>query len=192
MAPKLEPLIVTIVPEGPEEGLRLVIVGDGVTAKVTPLLANEPTVTTILPVVAPRGATVVMLVLLQLVGAAGIPLKEIELNPWVAPKLDPLIVTSVPTGPDDGVKIEILGKTVNGTELLAIPATVTTTLPDVAAEGTVTTILVAFQLVGVAIVPLKNTLLVPCVPPKFVPVIVTWLPTGPEVGFKLEIDGAGV
>jgi len=51
---------------------------------------------------------------------------------------------------------------------------------------------VALQLVGVAVVPLNFTVLVPWVAPKFVPVIVTDVPTGPEVGDKLVMFGAGV
>jgi len=39
---------------------------------------------------------------------------------------------------------------------------------------------------------LKVTALVPCVDPKFVPVIVTGVPTEPEVGFKLVIEGVTV
>ena len=50
--------------------------------------------------------------------------------------------------------------------------------------------LVALQLVGVAPVPLNVTVLLPCVEPKFVPVIVTEVPTGPEVGDKLVMLGA--
>ena len=50
--------------------------------------------------------------------------------------------------------------------------------------------LVALQLVGVPVVPLNVTVLVPCDAPKFVPVMVTAVPTGPEVGFKLEMVGA--
>src|SRR5260221_8194843 len=46
--------------------------------------------------------------------------------------------------------------------------------------------LVADQLVGVAAVPLNVTVLVPCVAPKFVPVIVTAVPTGPFVGDRLS------
>jgi hypothetical protein len=52
--------------------------------------------------------------------------------------------------------------------------------------------LVALQLVGVAAVPLNVTVLVPCVAPKFVPVIVTAVPTGPDPGFKFVMLGAGV
>ena len=67
------------------------------------------------------------------------------------------------------------------TPLLAAPPTVTTTFPVVAPLGTGTTMLVALQLVGVAAVPLNVTVLVPCVAPKFVPAIVTEVPTGPDV-----------
>ena len=49
--------------------------------------------------------------------------------------------------------------------------------------------LVADQLVGVAVVPLNVTVLVPCVAPKFVPVIVTDVPTGPLVGDRLVTVG---
>jgi hypothetical protein len=41
--------------------------------------------------------------------------------------------------------------------------------------------LVGLQLVGVPAVPLNVTVLVPCVAPKFVPVIVTDVATGPDV-----------
>ena len=79
----------------------------------------------------------------------------------------------------------------NVTPLLATPPTVTTTLPVVAPLGTGTTMLVALQLVGTPAVPLNFTVLVPCVAPKFVPVIVTAVPTGPDVTLKLPIPGVG-
>jgi len=50
---------------------------------------------------------------------------------------------------------------------------------------------VALQDVGVAAVPLNVTVLVPCVGPKFVPVMVTDVPTGPEAGLRPVIVGAG-
>ena len=53
------------------------------------------------------------------------------------------------------------GKTVKLTPLLAWLDTVTTTLPVVAPEGTVTVILVELQLVAVALVPLNLTVLLP-------------------------------
>ena len=56
--------------------------------------------------------------------------------------------------------------------------------------GTGTAMLVALQLVGVAAVPLNVTVLEPWLEPKFVPVIVTEVPTVPLVGDKLVMLGA--
>lgn len=53
-------------------------------------------VTTRLPVVAPAGTDAVMLVLLQLVIAAGAPLNVTAPDPWELPKPVPLIVTAAP------------------------------------------------------------------------------------------------
>jgi hypothetical protein len=64
-----------------------------------------------------------------------------------------------------------------------------TTLPVVAPLGTAATILVPLQLLTVAAVILNLTVLVPCVVPKFVPVIVTDVPTGPDVGDRLVMLG---
>jgi len=49
--------------------------------------------------------------------------------------------------------------------------------------------LVALQPVAAAVAPLKVTVLVPCVAPKFIPLIVTGVPTGPLVGLKFEMLG---
>src|SRR5207249_6754376 len=165
------------------------------TVKFTPLLATPPTVTTTFPVVAPAGIGATMLVALQLVGVAPIPLKVTVLVPWLAPKLAPVIVTDVPRPPDVGLRLVMLGGgtvTVKLTPLLATPPTVTTTFPVVAPVGTGTTMLVALQLVGVAAVPLNVTVLVPCVAPKFAPVIVTDAPTNPDVGFRPVTLGPGL
>jgi hypothetical protein len=108
----------------------------------------------------------------------------------------------VPAAPAEVVTVELVAAsekvppefTVKSTPLLATPPTVTMTLPVVAPAGTGTTILVALQFAAldtVAAVPLNVTVLVPWVAPKFVPVIVTDVPTGPEVGFRLVIVGAG-
>ena len=70
--------------------------------------------------------------------------------------------------------------TVNATPLDE-PETVTTTLPVVAIKGTVTMMLVADHEVAIAGTPLKVTVEVPWGDPKLVPVIVTGVPTGPEV-----------
>ena len=77
--------------------------------------------------------------------------------------------------------------TVKFTPLLATTPTVTTTLPLVAPAGTGATMLVGLQLVGVVEVPLNVT--VPGDDPKFVPAIVTGVPTDPEVGLKLVMPG---
>src|SRR5208283_1585967 len=173
-----------------------VMLGAGtVTVKLTPLLATPPTVSTTFPVVAPVGTGATMLVAFQLVGVATIPLNFTVLVPWVAPKFAPVIVTEVPSTPDVGFRLVMLGAgtvTVKLLLLLATPPTVTTTFPVVAPVGTVTTMLVALQLVGVAAIPLNVTVLVPCDAPKFAPVIVTDAPTNPEVGFKLVMPGVEV
>ena len=49
---------------------------------------------------------------------------------------------------------------------------------------------VQFPEVTVAAVPLKVTVLTPCVDPKPVPVMITWLPIAPAVELRLEITGA--
>ena len=81
------------------------------------------------------------------------------------------------------------GTTVNAEPLLAWLDTVTTTFPVVAPVGTVTTMLVAPQLVAVAVVPLNFTVLEPWELPKLVPVIVTVAPIAPVVGERLEMVG---
>jgi hypothetical protein len=161
--------------------------------KLTPLLASPPTVATTGPVVAPRGTGATMLVVVQLVGVAALPLNVTVLAPCVPPKFVPAIVTEVPTAPDVGLRLVRVGAdavTVKVTPLLANPPTVTTTVPVVAPLGTGATRLVALQLVGVAALPLNVTVLVPCVAPKFVPAIVTAAPTAPDVGLRLVMVGA--
>jgi hypothetical protein len=179
----------------PDVGFKLVMLGAGtVTVKLTPLLATPPTVTTTLPVVAPAGTGTTMLVALQLVGVAAVPLNVTALVPCVAPKFAPLIVTEAPTIPDVGFKPVMLGAgtvTVKLTPLLATPPTVTNTVPVVAPAGTGATMLVALQLVGVAAIPLNFTVLVPCAAPKFTPVIVTGVPTTPDAGFNPVTLGPG-
>jgi len=188
--PKLVPVIVTAVPTGPEVGDRLVI--PGVTVKFDPVLAWPPTVTTTdtLPKLKPLGTVTAMLVALQFVTLAPVLPKFTVLVPCVEPKLVPVMVTAVPTGPEAGDRLAMPGVTVKFEPLLAAVPTVTTTLPVVAPLGTFTTMLVALQLVAVpALVLLKVTVLVLCDAPKLVPVIVTAVPTGPEVGDRLAIPG---
>src|SRR6266404_5741745 len=195
VVPKFAPAIVTDVPTTPDVGFRLVMLGGGgVTAKFIPLLATPPTVTTTLPVDAPLGTGTTMLVALQPVGVPAVPLKVTVLALRLAPKFAPAIVTDVPATPDVGFRLVMLGGgevTVKFIPLLATPPTVTTTLPVVAPAGTGTTMLVALQPVGVPAVPLKVTVLAPCVVPKFAPAIVTDVPATPDVGFRLVMLGGG-
>jgi len=185
----LVPVIVTDVPTAPEVGDKLVMPGVGNTVKLTPLLATPETLTTTFPVVAPVGTGTVIELAPQLVGVAAVPLKVTVLVPWLDPKLVPVMVTAVPLAPLVGDKLAMLGVTVKLNPLLEVPLTVTTTLPLVATEGTVATIDVGLHPVAVAAIPLNVTVLAPCVASKFAPVIVTDVPTGPELGDKLVMLG---
>jgi hypothetical protein len=145
-------------------------------------------------VVAPLGAGTTIELALQLLGVALVPLKLTVLLPWLAPKFVPLMVTDVPTTPEDGERLLIDGGwiTVNAEPLLLLPPTVTTTFPVVAPAGTGTAIELALQLLGVAVVPLKLTVLVPWLAPKFEPLIVTDVPTTPEDGDRPLIAGGWI
>src|SRR6266850_2215892 len=174
---------------------------DGRIVKFTRLLAAPPTVTSTSPLVVPEGTSTTIFVALQLAGVPDVPLKVTVLVPCVVPKFVPAIVTDVPTAPDVGFKLVMFGAdevTIKFTPLLMssaepppLGALVTTTFPVAAPIGTGTTMLVALQLVGVPAVPLKVTVLVPCVVPKFVPAIVTGVPTAPDAGFRLVMLGGG-
>jgi len=188
--PKFVPVIVTTVPIVPEVGAKVVIVGVGGTVKVTPLLATPPTVTTTVPVAALEGTVAVMLVALQFVNTVAAPLPNVTvLVPWLDPNPLPAMITLLPAAPDVGDKLVMLTM-VKFTPLVSTPLAWTTTFPVVAPVGTVTLMLVALQRLNVvAAVPLNFTVLVPCVDPKFVPVIVTTVPMVPDAGDKLVIVG---
>jgi hypothetical protein len=132
-----------------------------------------------------------MVVAFQLVGVPTTELKVTVLVPWLPPKFVPVTVTEVPNGPDVGLTLVILGVgiTVKVTPLLIMPPTVTTMGPVVAPTGTVTIMLVELQFDTAAVAPLKATELLPCVAPKFVPVIVIGTPTAPVVWLKLVMLG---
>jgi hypothetical protein len=133
------------------------MLGAGRTVKLTPTLDEPPTVTTTFPVVAPDGTGTPILNALQLVGVVTVPLNDTVLEPWVDPKFVPLIVTEAPIAPAVGERLVMPGRTVKFTPLLATPLAFTVTFPVVAPAGTGTAMLDAFQLVGVAAVPLKLT-----------------------------------
>lgn len=104
------------------------------------------------------------------------------------------MVTEVPTDPEAGFRLVMLGGgvSVKATPLLAAPFTVTTTFPVVAPFGTTTEALELVQPKIVAGVPLNVTVLEPSDGPKLVPVMNTEEPTGPEVGLKEVMLGGGV
>jgi len=186
---KLVPVIVTAVPTGPLIGENDVIVGAGGTVKSVALVAVPPGVVRVIrPVVAPAGTEVFTCVAETTVKVAAVPLKRTLVVPV---KLVPVIVTAVPTGPLAGENEVIVGAggtTVKSPALVPVPdGVVTVILPLVAPAGTAVLICVGEITVKVAAVPLKRTLVEPV---KFVPVIVTLVPTVPEVGVKDVIVGA--
>src|ERR1700720_4372232 len=101
--------MVTAAPTAPVVGDRLVMLGAETTVKLTPLLFTPLANTTTFPVVAPLGAVTAMLVALQLVTLAAVPLNETVPLPWVEPKFVPVIVTAAPTAPVVGDRLVVLG-----------------------------------------------------------------------------------
>jgi hypothetical protein len=144
------------------------------------------------PLDAPAGTVVVMRVSLTTVKAAATPPANVT---DVAPRRPvPVITTAVPTGPDVGEIDVIVGPgatvvTVKLPELVPVPAEVVTAIgPEVAPDGTVAVSCVAELTANdVAAVPLNVTDVVPVKP---VPVTVTDVPTGPELGANPVTVGA--
>jgi hypothetical protein len=191
LVPKFWPLMVTAAPAAPLAGESDVMLGPGLTVKVTPLLVVPPATIVTGPVVAPAGTGTTMLESLQLVGVAVVPLNFTRLVPCGMPKPEPAIVTAVLTVPEAGVSEEMLGGGITGklTEFEAPPC-VTITGPVVAVAGTATTICVLLQLVGLPAMPLKVT--TPATDPKFVPLMATEPPARAALGEMLLILGAGI
>lgn len=147
------------------------------------MLPTPETVTTTLPLDAPLGTGTTILVALQLVGLAAVPLNVTVLDPCVEPKLTPVIVTEAPTNADVGEMPRIPAEvSVKSKPLLFRFDTLTTTFPVIVPPGTGAAIWVLLQLVGVEVTPLNAIELDPCVEPKFVPVTVTDVPAGPLLG----------
>ena len=166
MGPKFVPVIVTDAPTDPEVGDTLVMLGVGKTVKFVPLLLFPLAVTTTGPVVAPLGTGNVICESLQLVGVAAVPLNVTVPEPCVRPKVVPAMFTVAPNGPVDGDKPVMFGTTVKFTLLLFMPPTAMTNGPVLEPAGIGTVICVFPQLEGVAAVPLKVIVLLPCVDPK--------------------------
>jgi hypothetical protein len=155
------------------------------------VLVAEPTgvVTLIGPVVAVAGTVAVICVAEFTVNV--VAAKLLNVTAVVPVKLVPVIVTDVPTGPDVGVNDVIVGQaaTVKLVRLDPVPPPGVVTLigPVVAVVGTVAVIWVAEFTVNVVAVTLLNVTAV--APVRFVPVIVTDVPTDPHVGVNDVIVG---
>lgn len=161
--------------------------------KSIPLLVSPAAVTSTFPDEAPEGTFVTIDEAVQLTTIASVPANVTD--PAVEPKFVPAIVTNAPTTPDEGYTLAMAGAggivtTLKLTPLLAVPPTVTTTLPLEAPAGTLVAIEELLQVVTVAVVPLNVT--VPPLEPKLAPVIVTAAPTAPELGEMPAIAGAEV
>src|ERR1700730_14908895 len=191
--PKLLPEIVTVAPTEPEETLKPLILGLPTTVKLLPALLTPLANTMTFPVVAPEGTVATMLLVVQLVTAAVVPLNLIVPLLRCESKLLPEIVTDAVTAPDVGDKLVMLGAgtTVKLTPLLFTPLAFTTTFPVAAPVGTVTVMLLEPQLVIEAVVPLNLTVPCPWVEPKLLPAITTEAPTAPVLGDRLDTLGAG-
>lgn len=149
-----------------------------------------PTVTAILPVVAPIGTTTEIDVVVALVTIAEVVLNLTMLFKAVALKPVPVIVTTEPIAPKAGVKLVIAGKmTKSLVEVAVCPLTVTVILSVDASAGTVTVSDVAVTAVIVATLLLNVTTLFAIVVLKPVPERVTLDPVRPLVGKKLVIVG---
>jgi hypothetical protein len=155
-----------------------------------------PTVTLILPVVAPVGTVAVICVAESTVKVAATLLKLTAVAPV---KPVPVIFTTVPTGPEVGVKdvmVAQVAATVKSAVLIACAPTGVSTLtfPVVAPEGTIAVTEVALVArVDEAFVVLNVT--VPALSEasrRFVPVMVTDVPVGPHVGVNDVMVGAQV
>jgi hypothetical protein len=148
--------------------------------------APPPVVTLILPVVAPAGTVAVICVSESTVNE----LAAMLLNATaVAPvNATPLMVTTVPTGPDGGENPLIDGGTLKFVGLDPLPpGVVTLILPLAPQQGTTAVICEYESTVNELAGMLLNVTAV--APVKAAPVIVTTVPTGPLAGVKLVIFG---
>src|SRR5579864_411602 len=148
------------------------------------------------PVVDPDATTATIFVSLQFTINALVPPIDTFPAPSLAPKLDPAMVTWVPTEPERGETEEISGW--GGATVKVGPFTQASLacscnkaeVPCIAV-GTTTTTCVSVQLTTVIVAPpLNSTYPPPCVVPNPDPLIVTCDPTGPLVGLMLVITGA--
>ena len=159
--PKFVPVIVTWVPGSPFVGVKLVMVGSCTVKSVALVPVPSPTVTEIGPVVAPEGTVVSIVVVVDVITVAAVPLNFTVLSAGVRLKFVPVIVTEVPKGPIVGLKPVTVGAgnpTVKSVALVLVnPPTVMEIGPVVVPVATVAVMLVGVAAVTVAKVPLNLT-----------------------------------
>jgi hypothetical protein len=171
------------------------------TVKLATLVAVPPgVVTEILPVVAPVGTVAVICVAestWNVVAAVVLNFTELVVKfvPLTVPlKFVPVIVTDVPTGPEAGVNVEIVGagavSTVKFVALVRCPAAVYTWIgPVVAPVGTTAVAEVAVAFVGVTRLEVLKRTPVGAVVKVVAVEIVTVVPTKPLAGEKVGTPG---
>ena len=140
---------VTFLPHSPvtcPERVQLVVHGVP-TVKVTLVLLDAEaavvTTTGFVPVMPAGTTTEICPALQELIVVAAVPLNVTV--PWLDPKLFPLMRIESPIAPMVSLRPLMNGLTAKATPLLPMPFTVTETLPEVAALGTVTVMLVELQ-----------------------------------------------
>ncbi len=189
---KFVPVIVTLVPAGPVEGVKLAIVGAATNPNEALDVAVPPgVVTEIVPLVVPGATTAVICVNESTEKlAAGVPLNWTTVAPV---RFVPVIVTLVPVPPLPGRNPPIVGAGMMvklPAEVAVPPGVVTDTVPLVVPAATTAVICVAESTENdAAAVPWNETADAFV---KAVPVIVTLVPASPLVGVKLEIAGAAI
>ena len=198
---KFVPVIITVMPAAPLVGEKLKIVGVLAVVVLTVKLLAElavtlPTVTAIIPELAPEGTFTINEVAVAAETVATVPLNLTILLASVELKFVPVMVTVAPTAPLAGEKLVIVG---SGTvtvklvgEVVVKPPTVTSIAPVLAPTGTVTVKDVAVAAETVATTPLNLTVLLAEVALKFAPEIMIVVPTNPLMDDKLVIVGEGV
>ncbi len=159
MVIKFVPEIVTAVLTAPLVGLNPVMVGVGNTVKIDPEVMVTPlTVIDIAPVDAPTGTAVAIVVVVNEVTAAVVPLNDIA---GVVLKFVPVMMTIAPTAPLVGLKLVTVGVD-RITKLLVLktvtPLTVTEILPEVEPAGTKAVMLLVVEAVIMAVVLLNLTI----------------------------------
>ena len=189
------PVIITPSPTDPDTGKNPPIVGEGM--PIVNFFTEDPlcppTVTLIVPVVVPPGTTAMIEVAVAVFTVARDPLNMTVLFARLGSKLEPLMVTSVPACPYNGVNPVMIGNGIRKylEETPVCPLTLTVIDPVFAPVGTFDVILVAVDSVTSAAVPPNITVLFAGTASKSVPVMVTTVSACPDSGVNPEMTGTG-